>query len=221
MVGIISAMPLEIEKIKENLRDGSTMKTNGFVFHRGLINGHPVAIGSCGIGKVNAAIGTQIFIDKFRPSYLLHTGIAGSLTHVASHCHLIIADSITYHDVRREQMQSCFPYQACFESDRRLLQKAVAAARQLQLPHLVGQIVTGDDFIDSREKKARILSGYNALAVEMEGAAVAHTAFVNAVPFLVVRCISDFADDTTVADYKQYEQLAADRSASLVLQLLG
>ena len=176
---------------------------------------------TAGIGKSNAAIGTQLMLDHFHIDRLIHTGIAGSLSADVKCLALILAEQVTYHDVRPRQMINFYPHQASFASDPHLLAAAEQIAKARQLDYHRGLTVTGDDFIDSPEKKARILKDYPALAVDMESASVANAAYINAIPFLVIRSISDLADDPSGMTYREFEQKAADQAAQLVQELVA
>lgn len=216
-IGIISAMWVEAALLHTKMTNVREHEISGMKYYEGQIEKQEVVLSACGVGKVNAAIFTQIMIDRFGVDAILHTGIAGSMDDRAAHLSLVVANALTYYDVRKEQMIGCFPYQEIFRTDETLCRLAVGAAGEKV--H-VGLIITGDDFIADREKKAQLKAKYDALCVEMEGAAVANTAFINQIPFVVIRCISDLADGAAAEDYKGFEQKAAEKAAGVIVRLL-
>jgi len=188
-------------------------------YYTGKIGRVDVVLSTCGIGKVNAAIFTQIMIDRFCVDAIIHTGIAGSMDDRAGHAAVIIADGLTYYDVRPLQLENCFPNRIIFPTDAVLSGTihAHTGANALQ-----GLVITGDDFIADKARKAELKSRFPAaLCVEMEGCAIANTAYVNHVPLAVVRCISDLADNSAAEDYSAFEQEAASRAAQIVLDTLA
>lgn len=218
-IGIISAMWLEAELLHARMTDVNTEIHAGMTYYTGRIGHAEVVLSTCGIGKVNAAIFTQIMIDRFCVDAIIHTGIAGSMDDRAGHAAVIVADGLTYYDVRPLQLENCFPNRVIFPTDpelsRMLLTHAGADALQ-------GLVITGDDFIADKARKAELKSRFPAaLCVEMEGCAIANAAYVNGVPLAVVRCISDLADNAAAEDYSAFEQKAASRAAQIVLDTLA
>ncbi len=218
-IGVIAAMEQEMRALLSELQHRSTEEIAGTAYHTGTIGGLKAVLAVGGVGKVNAAICTQILIDRFHVGAVINTGIAGSLDDRAGHLSVVIADRITYHDVRREQRMELFPYQEFFESDQELVKRLYEASDKETTR--IGGIVTGDAFIADSRKKEELKEAFGALCVEMEGAAVAHAAHVNGVPFCVVRCISDMANDAAETDYKEYESLAATKVAGMVHAMLA
>jgi adenosylhomocysteine nucleosidase len=136
---------------------------------------------------------------------------------------VVISDQLTYHDVRPQQMQKHFPYKASFTPSSKLVELAKQAGEVVlgkEYKYHVGKIVTGEQFVTEQALKQRIADSYHPLCVEMEGAAIGHVAEINGVDFVVIRSISDHANENTVIDYDVFEALAANQSASLVLQML-
>lgn len=218
-IGIISAMWLEAQLLHAQMTDVETIEHAGMNYYRGKIGNNNVVLSTCGVGKVNAAIFTQIMIDRFGVDAIIHTGIAGSMDDRAEHAAVIVADGLTYYDVRPLQLQNCFPNKVIFPTDealsRLLLRHAGPGALQ-------GLVITGDDFIADKAKKAELKSRFPAaLCVEMEGCAIANAAYVNGVPLAVIRCISDLADNAATEDYRDFEQKAAHKAAQIVLNALA
>ncbi len=176
---------------------------------------------ACSIGKVNAAIGTQILINKYNVDYIINTGIAGGLSPKLKHLSVVISEKLTYHDFDKTLKINWFPNQEYFYADTNLISKAEEAAKRNKLDYYKGVIVTGDKFVSSQELKNNLIEKFDALCVEMEGAAIAHTSYVNDIPFVVIRCISDLADEASNEDYKNFENLAALESSKLVIEMIG
>lgn len=215
-IGIIAAIDVEIEAIRHQLKNSSESSHSGITFYKGMINETEVVLLSAGIGKVNAAISTQLLIDRFAVDLVINTGIAGSLDERVKHFSIVIAEKITYHDVRKTQMRGAFPFQEWFKCDPFLV--GILEQYSDSDSTMIGKVITGDDFISDAQKKKQIKEDYDALCVEMEGAAIAHAAFVNQIPFVIVRCISDLAEDESGQDYARHEKDAAHKVAQLVCQ---
>lgn len=222
-IGIIGAMALEIRVIKEHLVIAGTDNFAGFTFITGSLNGKLVVLTVSGVGKVNAAICAQLMIDHYDVDCIINTGIAGSLDTQLRVCDMVISDDVTYHDVRPDQMITCFPNRESFYADQRLINYAMHACdltRSENWNYKVGRIVTGDQFISDERKKKQISKRFHAACVEMEGAAVAHVAYVNRVPFIIIRSISDTADRNASAHYENFEKVSANISSNLVVQMI-
>lgn len=221
MIAILTAMEKEIRYMKNNIKHKRTVFINKFEFTLGIMEGKEVVLCTSGVGKVNAAICTQTLIDKFNPKLIILTGIAGSLKENVKPLSLVIGKDLYYYDVREIQMEKYLPYRKRFSTDERLSNIVIGICRENLLPYKYGDIVTGDDFIDSNEKKERITSKYNnALCVEMEGAAVCHTCHLNGVPIVVYKTISDLADDSLEVDYDKYKHRSSYNSGKITLELI-
>lgn len=216
-IGIIGAMSVEIETLLKRMENVSEICYKDIVFTTGYLNRKEVVIVPCSIGKVNAAIITQILIDRFEVDAVINTGIAGSFDSIVRHLDVVISNDATYYDVRKRQMINWYPKQASFKADDSLIEAARKASNG---ECHIGTVLTGDDFIDSDEKKSRIAENFEGLCVEMEGAAIAHACFVNKVPYVILRCISDMADGSAVMDYDEFEQIAAHKSADIVTKMM-
>lgn len=218
MIGIISAMDLEIEKLVEAMSDVETRRYAGVDYYAGSYAGKEVAVCNCGVGKVNAAMHTQILIERYRPSVIIQNGIAGSLAPEVKYFDIVIGDELVYHDMQAFVLEQFEPLEKIYYADRRLTALAREAAGGNNVH--VGRIATGDQFVSGADEKKDIRARTHALCTEMEGCAVAHTAFLNQVPFLVMRAISDMADGSAETDFVEFQQKAADRAAGIVLELL-
>ncbi|NLJ65311.1 MAG: 5'-methylthioadenosine/adenosylhomocysteine nucleosidase [Christensenellaceae bacterium] len=220
MIAILSAMDVEIDLLKcemQNPKVEEHLKNN---FTKGKISGHEVVLAASSIGKVNAAITAQFVINNYKPDIILHTGIAGALAPYVEELTLCLGERITYHDFSPTIMDNFMPFQRYFYSDAKLMQIAEDYLKENEVPYEKGLIATGDSFVETREQKYAIRQKMPALCVDMESAAIACAAFVNRVPILVVRTISDLADEDSHTSYEKNEQVAADISANLVLEII-
>ena len=222
-IGIIGAMTPEIELLKNKIDINREDNIAGFDFFLGSIDDKDVIITRCGEGKVNAASCTQILIDRFEVDSIINTGIAGGLHESVKICDVVISNNVTHHDVRKAQMENCFPYRDCFESDEKLIEVAVKACKSHQSENWnyhIGRIVSGESFIQDSKIKKNLLRDYSPHCVEMEGSAIGHVAYINNIPFVVIRSISDNADDEATISYNDFETIAANKSAEIVLSML-
>ncbi len=221
MIAILSAMDIECEKLIGQMDNAAPFDLNGRTFTHGRLKNHDIIVGAASVGKTNAAIGAQMVIDRFHPDAIIHTGIAGGLHRDAALLRVILGERITFHDMDPKILQKFYPYRMYFQSDERLLAIAEKYMQDSGSPYLKGLIVTGDQFIESQEEKDRILFKHpSALAADMESAAIASAAFVNNIPLLVIRTVSDLADDAGRETYDNNMQHAADIGAGVVLSVL-
>lgn len=221
-VGIIGAMELEMELV--NARAGGSQETRAmFQYNLGKVSGTNIVSAVCGTGKVNAAACAQVMIDKYEVDAIINTGIAGAICDTLNPLDVVISSDATHHDVRPAQMRNLFPYQDFFSGNKQLVSLAQKACLTLPLPgkFVTGRIVSGESFINDDTEKTRIRETYQACCVEMEGAAIAHVAYLNSIPFVIIRTISDRADSKADFCYKEFEAKAATTSAGIVLAMLN
>lgn len=222
-IGIMGAMDLEIELLRANMELAKEEKVAGFNFYIGKIGGKSVIVTCCGVGKVNAAACTQLLIDRYRTDYIINTGIAGGLHQDVKICDVVVSKDVTYHDVRKAQMKSLFPFRESFEGDKDLVELALRACqlnKSDKWNHHLGRIVSGEAFVSDSTLKRTIIEQYSPHCVEMEGAAIGHVAHINGVPFVVIRSISDNADDQANISYEAFEKIAAEQAANIILNML-
>ena len=222
-LGIIGAMDIEVQTLVQQLQDLSVTQKAGSEYYEGTLQGLPVVVVRCGIGKVNAAICTQILCDCFDVTHIVNTGIAGSLCAQQDIGDLVVSQDVIHHDF------DCvaFGYPMCnipgmpksFPADPALIRAAQEAAAQTGGTVRVGTVASGDQFVADGALKEQIISRTAALCTEMEGAAIAQTAYRNGVPFVILRCISDKADSSAEMDYPSFEKLAAQRCAQVTCTL--
>lgn len=224
-LGIIGAMDIEVAMLKEKMENMTASRKAGMEFCEGILEGLPAVVVQCGVGKVNAAMCAQILCDCFAVTHLVNTGIAGSLDARLDIGDLVVSSDAMYHDF------DCvhFGYEmgkvpgmdvVAFPADETLAGLAFAAAEQLNPGHTrVGRVASGDLFVAEKEAKNRIIEKTGAVCTEMEGAAIAQTAYRNGLPFVILRAISDKADDSAEMDYPTFERIAAQRCAKLTMTL--
>lgn len=206
-VGIIGAMEEEVAELKGRLTDTQVVEKAGMAFHRGVLEGHPAVIVQSGVGKVNAAMCAQILADVFHVDVILNTGIAGSLDNAINIGDIVLSEDAVQHDMDATvwgyapgQVPGMPTY--IFPGDEKLLALAerVCADVNPDIRTFRGRVVSGDQFISDEGAKRRIIETFRGKCTEMEGAAIAQAAFRNAIPFLIMRVISDKADGSAVAD---------------------
>ena len=227
-LGIIGEMAIEIADLKEKMADMVTHTRTGMEFYEGTLEGIAVVVVQCGVGKVNAAMCTQVLCDVFQVTHVINTGVAGSLCAELDIGDLVISEDAMYHDfdchvinpnyrVGQVPGMSVLAYPA----DPALMTAALASAEEQNPGHnRIGRIASGDQFICNKEQKSYIITHTGALCTEMEGAAIAHTAWRNGVPFVVIRAISDKADDSAEMDYPTFELIAAHRCSAVTIGLM-
>ena len=226
-IGIIGAMELEVESLKSEMSVSRIEKKAGMDFYEGTLNGTSVVVVQCGIGKVNAALCVQLLADLFQVTHIINTGVAGSLN-----AKLDIGDILISVDALQHDMDvTIFGYQPGevpqmgfreFKADERMAELAKAACEKVNPDiHVIpGRVVSGDQFISSKEVKQRLIQQFAGDCAEMEGAAIAHGAYLNGIPFVIIRAISDKADDSSEMDYPTFEAAAAKHSAALVKEMI-
>lgn len=226
-LGIIGAMSVEVEALKARLENMSETRYAGMDFFEGILEGTNAVIVVCGIGKVNAALCAQVLCDRFAVTHIVNTGIAGSLCADLDIGDFVISRDAMYHDFTCQGLNPAYqvgqipdmPVKT-FTADDALVEKAMDAANAVHPGHTrIGRIASGDQFVSAKAQKEEIIRNTGALCTEMEGAAIAHTCFKNQIPFVVIRAISDKADDSAQMDYPTFEAQAAKRSAKVTALL--
>lgn len=226
MLGIIGAMDEEVAKIKEHMENVEIFNKAGMHFYKGLLCEKNVVVVRSGIGKVNAAVCTQILVDDFHVKTVINTGIAGSLSSQIDIGDIVLSTDALQHDMDA----TAFGYplgqiprmdKLSFEADQNLISIAKKSCEKVNpdIKVFIGRIVSGDQFVSSREIKEKIVENFAGLCTEMEGAAIAQAASLNNIPFLIVRAISDKADDSAHVDYPTFEAQAIEHSVRLILEL--
>lgn len=226
-IGIIGAMELEVEELKAAMTVSRITKKANMEFYEGTLSDAPVVIVRSGVGKVNAALCTQILADLFGVTHIINTGVAGSLNPRLDIGDILISRDALHHDVD----VTIFGYKPGevpqlglreFPADDRLAQLAKEVCEKVNpdIHACFGRVVSGDQFISGNEIKERLIREYQGDCAEMEGASIAHGAYLNGIPFVIIRAISDKADNSAEMDYPVFEAAAAKHSAALVKELV-
>ncbi|KHS68476.1 5'-methylthioadenosine nucleosidase [Pectobacterium brasiliense] len=225
-VGIIGAMEQEVTLLRDRIENRQTFQRAGCEIYTGQINGVDVALLKSGIGKVSAALGTTLLLEHSKPDVVINTGSAGGLAPTLNVGDIVVSDEVRYHDAdvtafgyEPGQMAGC---PAAFLADEKLIALAQAVIADLQLNAVRGLVVSGDAFINGAEPLARIRTTFpKAIAVEMEATAIAHVCHQFAVPFVVVRAISDVADKASHLSFDEFLSVAAQQSTRMVEAILA
>jgi adenosylhomocysteine nucleosidase len=224
-LGIIGAMDVEVATLKAKMENVTAATHAGSVYFEGILEGTPAVVVQCGVGKVNAALCAQILCSVYGVTAIVNTGIAGSLCAELDIGDLVVSRDAMYHDF------DCvhFGYEmgkvpgmdvVAFPADAKMMELAFAAAEAINPGHTkIGRVASGDLFVAAKPAKEAIITKTGALCTEMEGAAIAHTAYRNGVPFVILRAISDKADDSAEMDYPTFEAIAAARCAAVTCRL--
>ena len=221
MTGIIGAMKIEVETIK-NLMENKTSETiSGVEYVRGTLHGKEVVTAVCGIGKVAAAMCAQTMILRYSPARIINTGVGGSLSTKLAIGDIAVAESLVQHDMDTSPLGDPVGLISginiinipCGEKVVSDLYECIAS---LDVKGIKGVIASGDQFIASAEKKEKIVENFGAIVCEMEGASIAQVCYTNGVPFGVVRAVSDCADGSSHMDYGEFLPMAAANAAKLI-----
>ena len=228
VIGIIGAMEEEVAQLKALMENADTVKKAGMEFVTGSISGKDVVVVRSGIGKVNAGICAQILCDVFGTAMIINTGIAGSLDARIDIGDMVISTEAVQHDMDA----TGFGYEygviprmetSVFPADERLAELAESACRKAnpEIQVFRGRVVSGDQFVSAKAKKDWLVQTFGGLCTEMEGGAIAQAAWLNRVPYLIIRAISDKADDSAQMAYDAFEAEAIRHTVNLMKELLA
>lgn len=225
MIGIIGAMQIEVDNICALIKNKKTDRISGIDFVSGQIENCGVVVAKCGVGKVFAAICAQTMCLKFSPSLIINVGVGGSLSKNLGIGDIAIACSAVQHDMDTTPLGEPKGFLSGIDiveipADKETVKYIEEIADSLNIHHETGLIASGDQFIGSALQKRSVTAEFNAIACEMEGAAIAQTAYVNGVPFCIIRAISDDADGNASESFPAFAAKAADNSARLVTEFL-
>lgn len=228
MIGIIGAMDEEVADLKNVMLVEETVEFASMTFYKGMIVEKQVVIVRSGIGKVNAAVCAQILIDKFGVDIIINTGVAGSLNAKLDIGDMLISKDALHHDMDTSQFGDPLGMVPrmdvlAFPADERLMRlaKEVNETVNPDIRTYVGRVASGDQFISSAERKDFIVKNFDAACAEMEGAAIAQVAYLNDVSYVIIRAISDKADNSAHEDYPVFLKRAIEHSVRLVIGLLA
>lgn len=227
-IGIIGAMEEEISRLKEKMEEVKITTRASMDFYEGMLAGKRAVVVRSGIGKVNAAVCTQILTDVYGVEAVINTGIAGGLNKDINIGDIVVSTDVLHHDMDAQGFgypKGQIPQmkEFSFPADEELRKLAVMVCGEVnpEIQVFEGRIVSGDQFISDKEVKDAIITEFGGFAVEMEGAAIGQAAYLNQVPFLVIRAISDKADGSAQMDYQTFEAAAVSHSVNLTLRMVG
>ena len=226
-IGIIGAMDEEVSRLKEKMHVKKVEKKAGMEFFDGELAGKEVVIVRSGIGKVNAGICTQILVDDFQVEAVINTGVAGSLKNEINIGDIVLSSDSLQHDMDA----TGFGYKPgiiprlekyVFFAEAQLIELAKQVNEQVnpEIRTFVGRVVSGDQFISDKQKKDYLVEQFAGYCTEMEGAAIAQTCYVNEIPYLVIRAISDKADNSATMDYGEFEAKAIEHTVKLLTGMM-
>lgn len=226
LIGIIGAMDVEVQQLKDMMVNAQTETISTVVFHRGLINGICTVVAVAGVGKVNAAVCAQTMILKYHPDYIINAGVAGGLLSEFRVGDIAVATEVVQHDMDTSPLGDDpgfitginMVYIPC---DKKLSELIYTSAGHVNgINVFKGIIASGDQFIASQEQRNKIITGFNAIAAEMEGASIGHVCKMNNVPFGVIRAISDGANSDSAMDFPTFTKMAVKNSIEIITQML-
>ncbi|ELY4869630.1 5'-methylthioadenosine/S-adenosylhomocysteine nucleosidase [Cronobacter sakazakii] len=223
--GIIGAMEEEVTLLRDKIDNRQTLNIAGCEIYTGTLNGVDVALLKSGIGKVSAAMGATLLLEHCKPEVIINTGSAGGLAPSLKVGDIVVSDEVRYHDAdvtafgyEYGQMAGC---PAAFKADEKLIAAAQETIEKLNLHAVRGLVVSGDAFINGSVNLAKIRHNFpQAIAVEMEATAIGHVCHNFGVPFVVVRAISDVADQQSHLSFEEFLAVAAKQSSLMVETLL-
>lgn len=227
IIGIIGALDREVSFFIENLKEVEKVERASMIFYTGLIDGEKIVVVKSGVGKVNAAVCTQILIDDYKPDAIICTGVAGALKDELNLGDTVISQDVVQHDIdgtsfghelgeipnlNIKEIKACSKF-------IQMARKAYEEEFQGKKVH-IGRILTGDQFISDRKKVDFLRRTFDGSCVEMEGGAIGQVCYLNSMPFLIIRSISDKADGTAVCDFNQFADEVAEKSYRLVRRII-
>jgi len=226
-IGLIGAMEEEIDILKHFISNEEVTNRADMIFYKGQLNGLDTVVVRSGIGKVNAAIAAQILISEFNVDCIINTGVAGGIKSGINVGDIVISSDAIEHDFDTTAFGDelgVIPRMktSIFKADKCLIDIALKAANDnIEGKAYVGRIVSGDRFISSKEEARRLGQQFSAYAVEMEGAAIAHTSYLNDIPFVIIRSISDNADGNATSDFNLFVKKASIVSSNIVKEMIN
>jgi len=229
MIGIIGAMEEEVTALKAKMEVKEVRLLKKMAFYTGTLHGKAVVVVKCGIGKVNAALCTQIMVDNFDIKAIINTGVAGGLHEHLNIGDIVISDKAVQHDFDTAVFGDPVGYisrmgmeDAYFKAEIKLIEIAKSAADKIEgVKALIGTVASGDQFISTLAAKDKIKTNFDAYCAEMEGAAIAHACYINDIPFVIIRAISDNADESADMSFEEFTELAAKNSSQMIENMVA
>lgn len=226
MIGIIGAMPVEMEKIAGEIQNKKEKTISGIKFIKGFIGKTEVVTAVCGVGKVFAAVCAQTMILKYRPEMIINTGVAGGISKELKIGDIVIAADVVQHDMDTTALGDPAGMISGLNiikipADKHLADKMACSVKAVGKRPLLGTIVSGDQFINDNAKKEHLRKTFSAAACEMEGGAIGQVCHINKTPFVVIRAVSDTADEDSGSDFISFAEMAAENSANVIKHFIG
>ena len=226
-IGIIGAMEEEVRELIEDMTECEMQERASMKFYKGMLYGKEAVVVQSGIGKVNAAICTQILADFYQVDQLINTGVAGSLDADINIGDIVISTDAVQHDMDVSMLgdpvgQIPRMDTFSFPADEKLVKLAVEVNKEVNpdIQTFTGRVLSGDQFISGKEKKEYLVKTFDGKCAEMEGAAMAQTAYLNKVSYVIIRAISDKADNSATMDYPEFVKMAITHYVGLVKGLV-
>lgn len=221
MIGIIGAMEVEVQVLKAMLEDKKTETVSGVEFVSGKLCGREAVVACCGIGKVFAAIAAEAMILKYSPDVVINSGVGGALDKKLKIADIVIADAVVQHDMDTTAFGDppgliSGINKVRIPASKQIADKLAQSAEKAGVNCCFGTIASGDEFVDSRERKNEIAETFSATVCEMEGASIGHVCYVNGVDFAVIRSVSDTFDDNSNMEYSEFVAIAAANSIKVI-----
>lgn len=220
--GIIAALNEELALILDAMETQRTQSVYGVEFHVGSIGKSEVVAVCCSIGTINAAACASVLIREFGAEAVVNVGVAGSACPELKILDVVLSGDVAFHDAQLEILEKYYPFRRSFPADEKLIALAEEsiAAMVPDFRYKVGRVASGDVFVSDSAVKADIARRLSPLCVEMEGAAIGQIAYMNEVPFLVIRTLSDNAGEDAEEHYDNFLERAAHNSANIILGML-
>lgn len=225
-IGLIGAMTVEVEALKEKTENKRISVISGVEYVEGTLCGKEVVLAVAGVGKVNAGICAQTMILKFQPDVIINTGVAGGIGSGVKILDVVVATSVAQHDMDTSPLGDPVGFitginKVAMDCDADTCDRLCAAAKACGVEPFRGMIVSGDQFIGSKEQIDKIRANFDAMACEMEGGAIGQVCTMNGgVRFAVVRAISDGGDDEANMNYPQFVKIACAKSVEIICSYL-
>lgn len=226
-IGIIGAMEEEITNILEDMNVVTTKNALGLDFHLGTINncGHNIVLVRSGIGKVNAALCAQVLIDLFAVDAIINVGVAGAMDPNVKIGDIVISSDAIQHDFDTSALGDEPGFisrmdTSVFVADTELVEVAKKVVEDIGFPVYVGRVASGDQFVSDPQVKERINSLFNPICCEMEGAAIAHACYLNKIPFVIIRAISDNAEEGSDVNYERFFRESAVTAGRIIKNMI-
>lgn len=225
-IGIIAAMAEELEILLKDLTVEEKKEKANMTFHKGTLYGKDVVAVVCGIGKVNSAVCTQILVSEFNVNKVINVGVAGGIGKEIYPGDIVVAENLVQHDMdttafgdKMGQIPRLDTFD--FKCDPELISIAKKACEEIsELNSFTGRIASGDQFVANLEKIQWLDKEFGAISCEMEGASIAQVCYLNSVPFVVIRSISDNANNGAHMDYQKFVPIAVQNSTKILKRML-